>query len=276
MTSERDVLDPEIILDQLGPSLFSENIIFRKTLDSTNRLARELARQGAPEGSVVLAEKQTAGRGRKGRAWISPGYRNLLFSLLLRPSLPPHEVFALTMTLALAACEAVREKTGLEVLIKWPNDLYVGQKKLAGILTEFALQGKGIDYVILGIGLNVNWNPTSSQSTALRLETGRDISRNDLFVGILQRFEEYYKDVSPGRIALYYEKWNALSLIMGKDVEIEFDQETIQGKALGIDYDGALIIRDLKGREKRIRNGDVTVKWWRDDVHGNEKDPRSR
>ena len=262
MNSNWDVLDPDFILDQLSASLFSENIIFRKSLDSTNRLAKELARQGAPEGSVVLAEKQTAGRGRKGRAWISPGYRNLLFSLLLRPTLPPNEVFALTMTLALAACEAVREKTGLEVLIKWPNDLYVGQKKLAGILTEFALQGKGIDYVILGIGLNVNWNPTSSQSTALRLETGRDISRNDLFVGILQRFEEYYKDVSPRQIALYYKKWNALSLIMGKDVEIESAQERVQGKALRIDHDGALIILDLKGRERRIRNGDVSVKWW--------------
>lgn len=263
MASERDALEPEYILDQLGPSLFSENIIFRKTLDSTNRLAKELARQGAPEGSVVLTEKQTAGRGRKGREWISPGHRNLLFSLLLRPTLPPHEVFSLTMILALAACEAVREKTGLDVLIKWPNDLYVGEKKLAGILTEFALKGEGIDYVILGLGLNVNWNPTTSQSTALLLETGRNISRNDLFVGMLKRFEEYYTDISPGQIARYYEKWNALSLIMGKDVEIESDQKRIQGKALGIDHDGALIIRDLKGREKKIRNGDVTVKWWR-------------
>ena len=264
MTSDRDILEPKLIGDRLGTSLFSENIIYRETLDSTNRLAKKLARRGAPEGTLVLTEKQTEGRGRRGRTWTSPGRVNLLLSLLLRPTLLPHEVFALTMVLALAACESVREKTGLNVFIKWPNDLYVGQKKLAGILTEFALQGKGIDYVILGIGLNVNWDPISVQSTSLKAETGRKISRNDLLVAILQRFEEYYHNVLSGQRDLYYEKWNALSLIMGKDVEVESPQERVEGKALRIDYDGALIILDLKGRETRIRNGDVTVKWWQD------------
>ncbi len=267
MTSNRDVLEPEFIKDRLGPSLFYGNIIYHESLDSTHRMAKELARQGAPEGTVVLAEKQTAGRGRRGRAWDSPARANLLFSLLLRPALPPHEVFALTMILALAACEAVREKTGLDVLIKWPNDLYVGRKKLAGILTEFALKGKGIDYVILGLGLNVNWNPNSSHSTALRTETGRTVSRNELLAGILQRFEAYYKDLSPGPRARYYEKWNALSLIPGNEVEIESGQERIQGKALRIDQEGALIIRDEEGRERKIRNGDVTVKrWWGEEL----------
>ena len=265
MTSNRDVLEPEVLVDRLGTSLFSGNVIFRESLDSTNRMAKELARQGAPEGTVVMTEQQTAGRGRRGRAWDSPGHANLLFSILLRPTLPPHDVFALTMIFALAASETVREETGLEVLIKWPNDLYVGRKKLAGILTEFALKGKGIDHVILGLGLNVNWDPSFSQSTSLKTETGRTVSRNDLLVGILKRFEKYYQDVSPGQMALYYEKWNALSLIMGKDVEIESDQVRIQGKALRIDYDGALIIGDETGREKKIRNGDVTVKWWRDE-----------
>lgn len=265
LNSNRDVLEPEFILDQLGASLFSAKIIFRKTLDSTNRLAKELARQGAPEGTLVLAEEQTAGKGRRGREWISPGYRNLLFSLLLRPTLPPHQVFALTMTLALAACEAAREKTGLEILIKWPNDLYVGRKKLAGILTEFALKGKRLDYVILGLGLNVNWHPMSSLSTSVLAETGRKVSRNALLPGILQRFEEYYSEVLSGRIDVYYEKWNARSLIMGKDVEIVSGHKRIQGRALRIDYDGALIIQDEKGREKSIRNGDVSVTWWRDE-----------
>lgn len=258
------MLRPQFILDRLGPSLFSKNIVYRESLVSTNKMAKELARQGAPEGSVVLAEEQTAGRGRKGRVWDSPGQANLLFSLLLRPALPPGEVFALTMILALAACEAVQEKTGLDILIKWPNDLYIGRKKLAGILTEFALKGQGIDYVILGLGLNVNWNPDSTQSTALKNETDRDISRNDLLVAILQRFEGYYSDMSPGQRAIYHEKWNALSLIMGKEVEIESGRKRIQGRALRIDKEGALIVLGEMGREHRVRNGDVTVKWWRE------------
>lgn len=257
------MLDPLLILDRLGPSLFAENLIYRESLDSTNKKAKDLARQGAQEGSVVLAEEQTAGRGRRGRVWDSPGQANLLFSILLRPALPPGEVFALTMILALSACESVREMTGLDVLIKWPNDIYIGRKKLAGILTEFALRGQEIDYVILGLGLNVNWNPDSTQSTALNRETDRDISRNDLLVAILQRFEGYYRDMSPGQRAIYHEKWNALSLIMGKEVEIESGQERIHGRALRIDKEGALIVHGDEGREHRIRNGDVSVKWWR-------------
>ena len=258
-------LEPQFIAERLGPSLFSEDIIYRETLDSTNETAKELARQGAPEGSVVLAEKQTAGRGRRGRVWDSPGHVNLLFSLLLRPNLLAHEIFSLTMILALAASEAVREETGLDARIKWPNDLYLGQKKLAGILTEFALKHKAIDYVILGLGLNVNWDPGSSQSTSLKAETGRVISRNDLLIGILKRFEAYYRDGSPEKRDLYSEKWNALSLIMGKDVDIESGVERIQGRALRIDHDGSLIVLDKEGREKRIRNGDVTVRGWRDE-----------
>ena len=132
-------------------------------------------------------------------------------------------------------------------------------------MTEFSLRNGETDYVILGLGLNVNWNPTHSGATSLGAELGRKIPRNDLLIAILQRFEGYYKDVLSGRIDVYYEKWNALSLIMGKDVVIDAGQERFQGKAISIDYDGALVIRDEKGRERSIRNGDVTVRWWRDE-----------
>ena len=272
MAPDQHPLQPERIRECLGRSLFSGNMTFRKTVDSTNLLARELARQGAPEGTLVLAEEQTSGRGRRGREWRSPGGANLLFSLLLRPAFSPEQVFALTMILALAACEAVREATGLMSLIKWPNDLYIGQKKLAGILTDFALKAKRVEYVIIGLGLNVNWNPPDVAATSLRAETGRDIPRTDLLVGILQRFEGYYEEVLSGRVAPFYEQWNALCLMMGKEVEIASGHEKIRGRAVRIDYDGSLIIRDEAGGESRIRNGDVSVNWWRD-VNNNGGNP---
>lgn len=268
MAADQHLLQPERIRECLGHSLFSANIAFRKTLDSTNLLASKLARQGAPEGTLVLAEKQTSGRGRRGREWRSPGGANLLFSLLLRPPFSPQQAFVLTMTLALAGCEAVKGATGLTSLIKWPNDLYVGRKKLAGILTEFALKANRMEYVVLGLGLNVNWKPPNEMATSLLAETGRNIPRTDLLVGIVHRFEGYYKEVLSGRIEPFYEQWNTLSLIMGKDVEIASGHKKFRGRAARIDYDGSLIIQDEAGGESRIRNGDVSVSWW-GDVKGN-------
>ena len=133
-----------------------------------------------------------------------------------------------------------------------------GQEIEAGEMTEAKRAA------IIGLGLNVNWNPPGAAATSLRAETGRDIPRTDLLVDILQRFEGYYKEVLSGRIEPFYEQWNALCLMMGKEVEIASGQDKIRGRAVRIDYDGSLIIRDEAGGENRIRNGDVSVNWWRD------------
>ncbi len=260
-------LQPDIILKKLERSLFAANLVFRKSLDSTNSLAKDLAEKGAPEGTVVLAEEQRAGKGRMGRRWFSPGYRNLLFSILLRPNLHPEQIFVLTMILALAAIEAVKERTGLSPMIKWPNDLYVARKKLAGILTEFSLKEGAVEYVVLGLGLNVNWNPDEGEKeisrpgTSILAETGIETSRNDLLIELLRLFEDYYLKVLSGRIDDVYKKWNELSLILGREVEIESPKEKIQGKALRIDHHGALIIQDHTGKEKKILSGDVSLRF---------------
>ena len=124
-------LQPDVISKSLGQSLFATEIVYHETLDSTNSVAKALASEGAAEGIVVLAEEQTAGRGRMGRRWLSPKYVNLLFSLLLRPAINPEQIYALTMNLALAACDGIEEVSMLRPMIKWPNDLYAGGKKLA-------------------------------------------------------------------------------------------------------------------------------------------------
>ena len=259
-----DSLHPEIILNKLGKSMFAQNMVFHKSLDSTNTLAKALAVQGAPEGTLVLAEEQRAGRGRMGRRWVSPGYMNLLFSLLLRPNIHKDQVFVTTMILALATIEAIKSRTGLTSTIKWPNDIFVAGKKLGGILTEFSLTQEEIDYVVLGLGLNVNWSPdqteaVSNLATSILAETGSEISRNDLLVAILRIFEIYYQEVLSGQIEDFYRTWNEASMIIGRNVEIVSPRERTQGKALRIDRNGALVIEDDTGKEQKIISGEVSV-----------------
>jgi BirA family biotin operon repressor/biotin-[acetyl-CoA-carboxylase] ligase len=264
LSNTKDRLQPESIKRELGPSLFVRNIIYAEAVNSTNTLAKALAARGAPEGTLVLAEAQTGGRGRMGRAWFSPAGTNLLFSILLRPAFNPESVFMLTMILALATIDAIQSGCGLSSMIKWPNDLYVGNKKLAGILTEFSVEGKSIEYVVLGLGLNVNWSPDEGEkithpATSIFRETGTQRDRSDLLVQILRCFEAYYRDGASGKIDPFYERWNDLCLILGKEVVIE-SKEKIHGKAVRIDRDGALIIEDSQGKEQKIISGDVSLR----------------
>jgi len=256
---------PAILQENLGQSIFSRNIVFHKTLDSTNRLAKELGANGAPEGTLVLCEEQTAGRGRMGRRWLSPRYANLLFSVLLRPKIPPDKAFMLTMILALGAIEAMGERYALKAKIKWPNDLYVGRKKLGGILTEFSTWKESVEYVVLGLGLNVNWRPEDEEgmlypATSILVETGGRISRGDLLVRILEKLESSYGMMLSGELQGFYKRWNEESMLVNKRVKVRASGEMICGKALRIDTEGALIIEDEQGQERKIVCGDVSVR----------------
>jgi BirA family biotin operon repressor/biotin-[acetyl-CoA-carboxylase] ligase len=221
-----------------------------------------MAGEGAPEGTLVLAEEQTGGRGRRGRSWHSPAGANLLFSVLLRPAVQVDRVFALTMILALAAIEGVKRLSALSLKIKWPNDLYAGTKKLAGILTEFSSREKEVDWVVLGLGLNVNWFPQElgPQSTSILAETGISVSRNRLLVETLKVYERYYNEMLSGNIDLFHKKWNENCSILGKPVFIDSEKERIAGKALRIDPDGALVIETTGGVIQRVVAGDVSLR----------------
>ena len=260
-----ELLQPELLKKRLAQSIFSSNIHYQASIDSTNALARTLAGQGAPEGTLVITEEQTAGRGRRGRAWISPAGANLLFSVLLRPPIEGERVFVLTMVLALAGLKAVKKVTGVKAMIKWPNDLYLGAKKLAGILTEFSVKGRQVDWAVLGMGMNAGWHPDMPEgggvpATSLLEETGQRVSRNELLLEILTGFEGFYGEVVRGNMEPLYEEWNRNCLVLGKAVVIESDRERIEGKALRIDDWGALIIEDAKGVQRRILTGDVSLR----------------
>jgi len=249
----------------LAGSIFSSHIHYQSSIDSTNALARTLAGQGAPEGTLAITEEQTAGRGRRGKSWTSPAGANLLFSVLLRPPMEGERVFVLTMVLALAALKAVKTVTGVEAMIKWPNDLYVGTKKLAGVLTEFSLREKQVDWAVLGMGINVGWHPDvpeggGAPATSLLEETGQRVSRNELLMEILTGFEALYREVVRGSMKALYEEWNQNCLVLGKAVVVESDRERIEGKALCIDDFGALIIEEANGHQRRILTGDVSLR----------------
>lgn len=259
-----DVLQPDVIRKKLGQSVFAANIIFHETLSSTNTLAKNLGARGAPEGTLVLTEKQTAGRGRMGRRWLSPANANLLFSVLLRPVLEAEQVFSLTMVFALAIIDGLKKISGVSPVIKWPNDLYLAGGKLAGILTEFSVVGRSVEYVVFGLGLNVNWNPAEKEgtgypATSILAEAGKRVSRTDLLVEILKRFEAYSGEAVSGRLGGFYKRWNERSMLLGKGVEIETANGRISGKASRIDRKGAIIILDEHGHEQRVLSGDVSV-----------------
>lgn len=257
-------LGADIIKDFLENSMFSNNIIIHDSLESTNNTAKELYNQGAGNGTVVLAEEQTAGRGRMDRQWLSPACKNILVSILLKPEIKVENIYSLTLALAVAGIDAVKKISGLSCMIKWPNDIYLNNKKLAGILTEFRVRGKSPDYVILGMGLNVNWNPEKEKnilfpSTSIYNETGKVTSRNRLIAEILRNLDTLYSDILHERIEEFYKRCNSLSLLTGKEVSVDTGVEKIKGTALGIDECGGLVLKDRSGEVKKILNGDVSI-----------------
>jgi BirA family biotin operon repressor/biotin-[acetyl-CoA-carboxylase] ligase len=235
-------------------------------VDSSNTVAFQLALKGASEGEVVVVDSQTAGKGRMGRRWESPTGVNIYLSIILRPLFPPSKIPLITLMTAIACVEAIEEVTQMLPAIKWPNDLLLGEKKLGGILTEADMEMDRINFVIVGIGINVNMRssafPPSIRDTAtsLREALGRQVSRVLLIQVLLRKFEQWYTRFKEGRGEAIKGRWEELARIRGKEVTIDFMGETVQGHALEIDADGALLVQEAGGEVKRIVAGDVHVR----------------
>ena len=238
---------------------------YRETVDSTNRFAMGLAREGAPEGTVVLADRQTAGMGRLQRAWQSPPGCNLYLSVILRPAVAPPEASRITLLTGVAVAEAIASICPAGVVgIKWPNDVLIRGRKVCGILTEMATAG-GSRAVIIGIGLNVNikrenFDPGHRDTaTSLWEETGREHSREDMAFLLCERLERWYETFLHAGFAPVREEWLARSDMAGKRVRVLFRDEVQEGVVEGIDRDGALLIADEQGAVRRITAGDATI-----------------
>jgi len=266
LVSSPDTLLADDMMSRLGKvNVIGREIIVLKQTTSTNDEIEKAAMNGHEEGLVVFAESQTHGRGRMGRRWSSPAGKGLWFSFLLRPRLAPGECTQLTAATATALVRAIQDKTNISPEIKWPNDLMIQGKKVAGILTEMSAELDKVRHVIVGIGIDVNQTasefPAEIQSTAtsLKLATGKNISRTDLAITILRELDQDYSRIVRGKFSAVADEWASHCSTLGRQVKIEVGQRRIIGRAEALDESGALLIRTEHGRVERVTGGDVTV-----------------
>ncbi|MBP2019747.1 BirA family biotin operon repressor/biotin-[acetyl-CoA-carboxylase] ligase [Symbiobacterium terraclitae] len=263
-----DLITPEEVRTGLATRRLGQVIEYRPAVGSTNDLAKELARQGAPEGLLVLADQQTAGKGRMGRSWATPPGAAIAMSVVLRPDLPPYLAPRITLAAAVAVAEAVRDATGLAAGIKWPNDVQIGGRKLCGILTEMEAEMDRVAFVVVGIGVNVGlrreqMDPAFRDSaTSLALEGASGTRRAALVQAILLRLEQAYDDLLAGRFPHVLDRWRALSVTLGRPVRVlgVDGQVVVEGVAEQVDEEGALLVRDDGGRVHRVFSGEVSLR----------------
>jgi len=236
----------------------------RESVDSTNRVALGLAQAGAAEGTVVLADSQTAGRGRLQRGWQSPPGCNLYLSIILRPGVAPQDLAQITLLAGVAMAEALTGLCPEGVSIKWPNDLLIRGRKVCGILTEMRMDGEK-PALIVGIGLNVNigredFDPAHRlYATSLKEETGQEFTRDDLVCLLCEKFGKWYDIFLRDGFEPVRVQWLARSDMVGKTVRVLFRDEVQEGRVTGIDRDGALLLADGQGNLCRIVAGDATI-----------------
>jgi BirA family biotin operon repressor/biotin-[acetyl-CoA-carboxylase] ligase len=262
--SPRLALDVDLVSRGLTAQRLGTQFSYFTELDSTNTRARRLAEGGAEEGHVIIAESQIRGRGRLGRRWISPPYANLYFSIILRPQLPPALAPQITLMAAVALAETLQFFVSVRPLIKWPNDILIDGKKLAGILTEVSCSREQVDFVILGVGVNVNFSleemPAEIRETATSVcaVRGNSVGREAFLRRLIQDLDRCYGEIEATGFATLASRWESYFGTRGQRVRIELLDHVMVGLARGIDQDGALIIEDEDGNRQRVVAGDVT------------------
>ncbi len=257
-----DLLAPSLLRQELGECEIGHKIVHYFRIDSTNTVALRMASSGAPDGTVVLAEEQTAGRGRFGRAWYSEKSSGIYVSIILRPKLAPSAAPVLTLMAGVAAQAAIERATGLAADIRWPNDLLLNGKKLCGILTEMNAEVDRLHAVVIGIGINVNHRDIPDElrsiATSLRLEGGKVYSRAQILVGLLREIEQYYRILLKEGNQTIIDRWMAVSsYAQGKRIRILTGNGEFQAVTAGLEPTGALRVRRDDGREEPLVAGEI-------------------
>jgi BirA family biotin operon repressor/biotin-[acetyl-CoA-carboxylase] ligase len=261
-------LDPDALRQGIigTGSKIGHDIRFLESVASTNIVAADLAAQGAGDGATIIADAQTAGKGRLGRSWVSPTGRNIYMSIILRPNLMPRDAPILTLMTAVAFASAIRLATSVPCAIKWPNDLMVGSRKLGGILTELTADMDHIAYAVVGIGINVNLaredlpDEIQTLATSLMIETGGSVqSRTELIRCMLVEMDRWYRLVQERGKMPVLDAWRELSCTLGQSVKVSMGAETFTGSAEDIDEEGLLVVRLDSGLIRKVSAGDVTL-----------------
>ncbi len=266
LASSPDRLSPLEVGPLKKSAPVSGPIHHREKIESTNSEAMSLAQKGEPEGAMVIAESQSAGRGRLGRKWESPHGKNLYLSIILRPPLPPSETPPITLLTAVAVAETLRDDYGLPVRIKWPNDVLIENLKISGILTEMAAEIDRVRYVVLGVGVNLNLDREDMPdeikkiATSVKIEKGEKIDRAIFLRSLLDRLGPLYSTFLEDGFAKIAERWRELAKIEGRRGEGTAQGGVIGGTARGLAPDGALILQGDDGEERLVYAGDMVEK----------------
>lgn len=262
--SYQDSLMPEAVVTGLMSRVFGRrDYFYYREIDSTNNRALELAADGYPEGTVVVAETQTAGRGRRGRTWYSPPRHGLYLSVILRPQLPVREIPRVSLVIGVAVAETLEAAFQLPARIKWPNDILINNRKIAGVLSEVVTGSQGIDCIVTGIGLNIN-NPLQdfpgdlrTAPTSVLAEKETPVSRVRVLQELLMHLETRYYQLLEGNFNGILDKGKSLSTIIGKEVEYDSQNGPAIGQAVDIDDNGFLLVKDKSGKIHTVISGEV-------------------
>lgn len=265
LSESPDLINEKAIKSRLNTKFWGQTTVYYDEIDSTNNAIKRLAEDNGKEGLLAVAEIQTAGKGRRGRNWVSPKGIGVWMSFLLRPQILPSNASMLTLVSAMAVRKAVEKVSGLNTAIKWPNDIVISGKKICGILTEMSAELDWINYVVVGIGINVNTtefpDEISNVATSIFLECNEKISRSQLIAEFGSAFEEYYdKFLKTQDLSLLIDEYNANLANMDNKVKILEPSGEYEGISKGINEFGELIVIDNEGNEKIVRSGEVSVR----------------
>lgn len=260
-----DIITAPILMTGLKSRNLGRSIYSYRSIGSTNETARRLAESGSPEGTVVIADRQTRGRGRLGRTWHSPSGVGLYFSLILRPTMPFNRFPGLSLVAALSICRVIENMGHLKPKIKWPNDCLIDKQKMAGILVEISAELDKISYAILGVGININHGKKDfpmnlrSRATSLALKSGQRQDRAEFLREFLREFEKNYLNFTRYGLRFIGRALVERSSVIGRKVSVKYGKKKISGTAVGLDENGALRIRTKDGVES-ISAGEVNFR----------------
>ena len=260
-----DVMSRAEIESLMNTTWAGKKVVYYDETDSTNNQAKAYGEKGEAHGTLFVADMQAAGKGRRGRVWVSPAGSSIYMTILLHPDVLPTKAPQLTLVMAMAVAEGIRKVTGLETKIKWPNDIIVNGRKVCGILTEMSTEIDYINYVVIGDGINVNQETFPEEirdtATSLKIETGSSVRRSVLIATIMECFEQFYEVfMTTDDLSGLQERYNAMLVNLGREVRVLEPGNEYEAHALGINRTGELIVRTVDGQEKEIYAGEVSVR----------------
>jgi len=272
LASIPDILNKREVISYIKTEFLGKEIYYFDTIDSTNNYAKKIAEDGCEEGTVVISDCQIAGKGRRGREWASLAGKGIYMSVVLKPLLEPSQMQLITLAASVAVAEALKEQTGMDLGIKWPNDIILDARKLCGILTEMTCETDKINYVILGLGVNVNQDmedfPADLRDKAVSLKAGckqltgenKTFNRAKIIASILLHIEKYYKMLQSGLNEEIIDKWRLHSITLGKQIMCSDSRGSYLCIAEDITEDGHLVVKCEDGSVRELLSGEVSIK----------------